>query len=519
MADSKMARPNIIMILSDDQGTWGLGSYGNPEIKTPVLDKMAKEGIRFENFFCTSPVCSPARASIMTGKMPSQHGVLDWLGGGSVYKKDFEGIRINHKQAIPYLAKPPADPDTIKEDAQIGFDETISFQKFMNFERGPIPFMKDHVCYTELLEKEGYTCGLTGKWHLGNSYEAQKGCSFWEVIARGGTNYMMAEYIRDGKVVLEEQYVTDTITDDALRFLDENKDQPFYLSVHYTAPHSPWEEADQPKEIWEEYDDCDFSYIPDVPAHPWQAKRHLSPSSSEERRTFIQGFYTCVTSMDRNIGRIMDYLKEHHLDENTIVIFLSDNGFNLGHHGIWGKGNGTFPLNMYESSVKVPCIIWGRGVRPGYVSRGLFSQYDLFPTILDLADICYAGQAYMESLPGSSMRPVLSGEKETIRDEVVVYEEYGPVRMIRDERFKLIYRTPYGPHELYDLLEDPEETNNLISAQEMRGTLTALYRKMEQWFEKYTVEVYDGRKYPVDGSGQMERLERYGDETVVFKGF
>lgn len=511
--------PNIIMLLSDDQGTWSLGSYGNPEIKTPVLDRMAEEGIRFENFFCTSPVCSPARASIMTGKMPSQHGVLDWLGGGSVYKKDFEGFQLNHRHAVPYLAVPPADADAIKADAVVGFEETLNYQKFMNFEKGPIDFMEHHLCYSELLAQHGYTCGLAGKWHLGNSYQAQKGFSFWEVIARGGTNYKLAEYIRDGKVTLEETYVTDTITDDALRFLEENKDKPFYLSVHYTAPHSPWEEEDQPREIWDEYNDCEFSHIPDVPAHPWQSKRHLSPKDPAQRRSYIQGFYTCVTSMDRNIGRIMDFLKDNHLEEDTIVMFLSDNGFNLGHHGIWGKGNGTFPLNMYESSVKVPCILWGGGIKKGGVSQALFSQYDLFPTILDLAGIDFMGEAYMESLPGTSMVPVLRGEKESVRDEVVVYEEYGPVRMIREERFKLIYRTPYGPHELYDLREDPEETINLVSQPEFREKTMELYRKLDQWFQKYTAEGCDGRRYPVDGSGQMERLEAYGSAEVVFKGF
>ena len=119
---------NIIMILSDDQGYWSLGSYGNPEIKTPVLDRMAEEGVRFENFFCTSPVCSPARASILTGKMPSAHGVLDWLGGGSVNKKDYEGIMMNHRHAVPYLADRPSpkEAEQIPADAKIGFEETLS---------------------------------------------------------------------------------------------------------------------------------------------------------------------------------------------------------------------------------------------------------------------------------------------------------------------------------------------------------------------------------------------------------
>lgn len=513
---------NIIMILSDDQGYWSLGSYGNPEIKTPVLDRMAEEGVRFENFFCTSPVCSPARASILTGKMPSAHGVLDWLGGGSVNKKDYEGIMMNHRHAVPYLADRPSpkEAEQIPADAKIGFEETLSYQKYMNFEKGGVDFMKEHLCYTEVLKEYGYTCGLAGKWHLGNSYEKQKGFDFWEVIARGGTNYMLPEYIRDGKLKMEEEYVTDLITEDALHFLRQKKDGPFYLSVHYTAPHDPWEREDQPEDIWKEYDDCDFSYIPNLPKHPWQAEKRTQPHNEEERRQYIQGYYTCVTAMDRNIGKIMQCLKENQLDENTVVIFLADNGFNLGHHGVWGKGNGTFPMNMYESSVKVPCIIWGAGVKEHTVNEALVSQYDLFPTILELADIeDEKTRKYMETLPGKSLTPILSGEKEKIREEVVVYEEYGPVRMIRNDRFKLVYRTPYGPHELYDLQSDPNEEQNLIASPKHREIRNHLFRQLEKWFEEYTDERYDGRKFPVMGDGQMERLEEFGTDKTVFKSF
>ena len=517
MADTK--KMNIIMILSDDQGSWSLGSYGNPEIHTPVLDRMAEEGLRFENFFCTSPVCSPARASILTGKMPSQHGVLDWLGGGAINKDDYSGFKINYSHAVPYLADPEASKGR-QEDGKVGFEETLSYQKYMNFERGPVSYMKDHRCYTEILEQGGYTCGLAGKWHLGNSYESQKGFSFWEVIARGGTNYMLPEYIRNGKPVIEERYVTDIITDDALRFLEDNKEKPFYLSIHYTAPHDPWLKEDQPREIWDLYNDCEFSHIPNPPRHPWQEARRTQPDNEKQRREYIQGYYTCVTAMDRNIGRIMDYLKANNLDKDTMVIFLADNGFNKGHHGVWGKGNATFPLNMYESSVKVPCIIWGAGIRGGKVNRALVSQYDLFPTILDVTDTVNPQvEQYMESLPGTSMKPILRGEKEKIREEVVVYEEYGPVRMIRSHRYKLVYRTPYGPHELFDLEKDPDEEQNCFDDPEYRNIKADLFRRLEKWFEAYTLEKYDGRKFPVRGDGQMERLEKYGTETTVFKSF
>ena len=516
-------KPNIVFILSDDQGAWSLGSYGNREIISPNLDCLAEEGMRFETFYCTSPVCSPARASILTGKMPSQHGILDWLGGGSVKKRDFEGIRINLKKSVPYLMKAPENVMNIADDEQIGFEETVSYQRYMSFEKEEIQYLKDHICYTEVLQKSGYECGLAGKWHLGDSAHPQKGFEFWEVIARGGTNYMLPEYIRHGRIKLEHEYVTDLITEDALSFIEEKskKDVPFYLSVHYTAPHDPWEKQDQPEDIWNLYNECPFDSIPDEERHPWQAAFRTCPRNDEERKYYAQGYYTCITAMDKNIGRILELLKEKNLIDNTIIIFSSDNGFNLGHHGIWGKGNGTFPLNMYESSVKVPFIIYGKGqVLQGKLCRTLVSQYDIFPTLLELAGCSAAEiQDYMEQLPGRSFAGLLDGSKNAIRDEVVIYDEYGPVRMIRDERYKLVYRTPYGPHELYDLENDPQELSNLIDIPEYRNRKIEMYGRLKDWFERYTDERYDGTLYPVDGEGQMNRLEKYGTDSVVFRSF
>lgn len=510
-------KPNILFILSDDQGTWSLGSYGNKEAITPNLDKLAEHGMRFENFYCTSPVCSPARASILSGKMPSQHGVYDWLGGGSVNKEEYKDIPINHKRSIPYLHKKPKNPELIPDDEMITFSETESYQFFMPYEKGPIQFMQEHLAYTEVLKDNGYTCGLSGKWHLGDSKTPQKGFDYWEVIARGGTNYMLPEYIRDGRIKLEEDYVTDIITNDAITFIEQQStDKPFYLSVHYTAPHDPWDQQDQPEDVWKLYDNCEFNHIPNIDRNASQVKWCFYPKDQKERKYALQGYFTTLTAMDQSIGRLVEKLKEKDLWDNTVIFFMADNGFNVGHHGIWGKGNGTVPLNLFETSVKVPCIISGAGVNKGEVCETLVSQYDIFPTILELADCDITNlQEYLETLPGSSMNPLLTGEKEEIRDEVVIYDEYGPARMIRQDDFKLIYRYPYGPHELYDLKNDPEEVFNLYDVEKYNKIKNQLTDKLFKWFEKFCSGKYDASRLPVNGSGQMGHLGDMNNPDVI----
>jgi arylsulfatase A-like enzyme len=208
-------KPNIIFILSDDQGYWAMGCAGNKEIRTPNIDYLAKTGIRFENFFCCSPVCSPARASILTGRIPSAHGIHDWLAKGNTNFEYQQGEKDN--QLIQYLKGIPG--------------------------------------YTDYLSQNGYYCGISGKWHLGDSHHPQKGFKFWRTHARGGGNYYGAPMIKNGKPYIEQRYVTDVITDNALEFLENSKKKnlPFYLSIHYTAPHSPWTKHQHPEDTFDRY--------------------------------------------------------------------------------------------------------------------------------------------------------------------------------------------------------------------------------------------------------------------------
>jgi len=481
MASHDSESPNIVFVLTDDQGYWALGCGGNTEVQTPNLDRIAAMGMRFENFFCASPVCSPARASILTGRIPSQHGVHDWIRKGSMKCERTPGLGWGDDREIEYL------------EGMLG--------------------------YTEVLAEHGYTCGISGKWHLGDSINPQKGFSYWHLFPYGGGSYHNGYFIRDGEIVRDTRYLTDVITEGGLRFLDQQAetDTPFYLSVHYTAPHSPWNKGEHPEDLVDLYAECPFETCPEVPGgHPWQI--NSAPRGTGARRhELLSGYYAAITGLDRGVGQILDKLEAMGVLGNTLIIFTSDNGMNMGHHGIWGKGNGTFPQNLYDTSVKVPMLI----SRPGHVphaveSAHLLSHYDIFPTLLD-----YLGleNPVADTLPGRSFAPLLRGERLDASEEtyVVVFDEYGPVRMIRTKSWKYVHRYPYGPNELYDLVQDPNEEHNLIDDPAQQERVTALAGRLELWFVHYTDPDVDGTKEPVTGKGQTDLAGVSGEGRRAFE--
>jgi arylsulfatase A-like enzyme len=451
-------RPNIVFVLTDDQGPWAAGCYGNTEIRTPNIDRLAETGVRFENFFVAIPVCSPSRATFMTGRIPSQHGVHDWIREGNV-----------GKDAASYL--------------------------------------KDETCYTDILADNGWTCGMSGKWHMGDSQVIQHGFSHWFTHQRGGGPYNNAPMVRDGKLVNEPGYVTNVITDDALEFLDKhaNDDNPFYLSVHYTAPHSPW--TGHPQDIVDSYDDCPFESCPQEPKHPWAGGL---TDNCLGNREMLKGYFAAVTAMDMDLGRILDRIEKLGIRDDTLVFFFSDNGFNCGHHGFWGKGNGTRPLNMYENSIKVPAIASHPGVIPeGYVQKAMVSAYDFMPTLLEYLDLPIPQNL---NLPGESFLPVLLGKDDNGRDNVVIYDEYGRTRMIRTGEWKYVHRHPDGPNELYHLVSDPDERKNLVDDPHQVKRIAEMKKTLDEWFAKYVVSDKDGLKYDVTGSGQMKPVGKGWDD-------
>ena len=457
-------RPNVLCILTDDQGVWAAGCYSNREIRTANIDRIAETGVRFDRFFVATPVCSPSRATLLTGRIPSQHGVHDWIRGGNVGE-------------------------------------------------GAASYLDGETAYTDVLAAHGWRCGLSGKWHLGNSTLPQHGFSHWFSHQFGGGPYNDAPMVRNGIPVTEPGYVTNVITDDALAFIDRNANQenPFYLSVHYTAPHSPW--TGHPQDIVEYYDDCPFASCPQEPVHPWAGG--LTRECMGDRES-LKGYFAAVTAMDLDVGRLLDRLDHHGIREDTLVIFLSDNGFSLGHHGFWGKGNGTSPLNMYENSIRVPALISQPGRVPeGVVQPAMISAYDFMPTLLSYLDLPVPsdrnlpGRNAVDAWMGRTAESVRTdrtdgdGRSGAGRDHVVVFDEYGGTRMIRTESWKYVHRYPGGPNELYDLDNDPDARANLADDAGYTGRCDELRGELTSWFERYVDPDRDGRSRPVTGLGQL----------------
>lgn len=422
-------RPNVVMVMTDDHGAWTLGSYGCPQMHTPNLDRLAATGARFTRAFACTPVCSPSRMTYMTGRIPSIHGVKDWLR--------------------------PAD----------------------SFGEQSRRWLAGHPTYSEVLAKNGYTLGMCGKWHMGEDDKAQAGFTYWCTVPGGGGTYRDPEFVRNGKREKIKGYKTDIVTDCALEFLDRQKGgaNPFYLLVPYFAPHTPYDY--QPGEYRKPYENSNFSCFPRTPMHPWQ-NRGLK--AHHGNRASMHAYSALITGVDHNVGRILKRLEEMGQRENTLVVFTADQGWNAGHHGVWGKGNGTWPFNMYEESIQVP-MIWnhpGR-IKPGLTPNPLVSSYDYFPTILDYLGIPAspdprrAGRSYAAFLRGQSPRW-----------QNRLYFDYAMTRAIRTENLKFVERTKEWPSELFDLEADPGETKNVIDDPRHRRQLEALRADLERFFER-----------------------------------
>lgn len=461
MASKEPGRPNVLFIISDDQGSWALGCGGNPEIRTPVLDRLAERGIRFENFFCASPVCSPARASLLTGDIPSRHGVHDWIRVGSM-----------GDTRIDYLA--------------------------------------GQTLIHDLAARAGYRCALIGKWHLGASDVPRSSFVRWFAHQAGMGPYYNAPMVDEDQPCTVEGYITDVLSQRASAFIrnEGSNDAPFWLSLNFTAPHYPWIDS-HPQAFTDLYRDCAFESCPDEPPHPWfiGGKPALERGRTERRDSLI-GYFAAVSAMDAAIGRVLATLDEQGLAQSTLVLFVSDNGMNCGHHGIWGKGNGTRPQNMYDTSVKVPCIVAQPGRIPaGRVNDQLLSGYDVFPTLVDYLGFAYDAQ---RPQPGHSFKHVLEGRGTAGHEAIVVYDEYGPVRMVRTRDWKYVHRFPTGPHELFDLRTDPGERTNLVDDPAAKDVVGHLRGRLHDWFEQYVDPQRDGRDKGVTGCGQVGRVNAPG---------
>ena len=430
-ARSAAAKPNVVMFMTDDHGAWANGCYGCSEIHTPNIDKLASGGVKFDSAFACTPVCSPSRMTYMTGKIPSRHGVQDYL-----------------------LPEDSAGP-TAKR------------------------WLDGHTTYTEILARNGYTLGLSGKWHMGEDEIAQRGFSYWATVPGGGGTYRDPEFVRNGERLRVSRFKTDAVGDFALEFLEQSKNKPFYLMVPFYAPHTPYDF--QPEEYRKPYVDAKFSCYPTAPGiHPNQ-NRGLRQHHG--RRESMLAYSALITAADANIGRVVKRLEELRLRENTLVVFTADQGWSAGHHGVWGKGNGTVPFNMYDGGLRVP-LIWNHPVKApaGVVrQREMVSSYDYFPTILDYLGV---GAPTDAQRVGRSYADLVRRRESPREWRNRLYFEYAYTRGIRTANLKYIERAEPYPSELYDLETDPSEARNLIGDPSYREQRVALAKDMHAFFAK-----------------------------------
>lgn len=437
-ARSAENKPNIIFILTDNHGAWTLGCYGNKEIQTPNIDRLASEGMLFTRAYCNNSVCSPSRATFLTGLIPSQHGVHAYI------------------------------PQT----AQIGPNAYCVIKEFRTL--------------PQILADSGYTCGLAGKWHLGDVLNPQLGFSYWFSKASGHTaTFYNDEMVWKGKVYKEPRYTTDVITEHAVDFLEQNKNKPFFLYLAYNGPYGLGQVVKQVhKNRWTDYyKDKPMTSFPREKTSPWLKANRFAVDNLTSMRSYAAE----VSGVDDGIGRVMEKLRELGLDKNTLVIFAADQGLNAGHSGYWGMGDHSRPINTCEATVRIPLIFW----KPGDIAAGtkcdlMVENHDFMATVLDF--IGNTGQLNTNS-PGKSFAPALRGKE--IKWNNVIYHEFENTRMIRDERYKLTMRHPFGPDELYDMEKDPGEHENLIFVPEYADIKRDLTKKLRAFFAKYTDPKYD----------------------------
>ncbi|MDA0832063.1 MAG: sulfatase-like hydrolase/transferase [Planctomycetota bacterium] len=434
--------PNVVFILTDNHGAWTLGCYGNKDIRTPHLDKMAAEGMLFRRAMSSNPVCSPTRATYLTGLMPSQHGVHSFLD-----------------------AKTMMGPE-----AYYTLDEFSTLP--------------------EILHDEGYICGHVGKWHLGANLTPQDGFSYWITMVHGSTtNFYDDPIIYNGEVQKTPKYMTDLWTEHAVDFIDQNAkgEQPFFLYLAYNGPYCLGKLLLEParNRHAEYYADKDLFCFPRDTMHPWQF-------NNKEYHNNIVSFRRVaaeVSAVDDGVGTVLDALKQHGIDDNTLVIFAGDQGWMGGQNGFFGMGDHTRPIAAHDLMMQVPLIIRHPGrIKPGETEI-MVSNTDFLPSVLDYLDLNDRLPSEPK-LSGRSYAPVLRGEE--IDWETNMVYEMESCRSLRTEHWKFVARkNPEGPYELYDMHTDPQERFNVYGQPAHAAIQSEMGAKLDAFFAEYADPQYD----------------------------
>jgi arylsulfatase A-like enzyme len=413
-------RPNILFIFSDDHAEHAISAYGSKVNQTPHLDRLAAGGARFTNSFVTNSICTPSRATLLTGQ-------------------------YSHKNGVPVFNR---------------FDGS-----------------RDHVA--KQLQAGGYHTGMIGKWHLGSD---PTGFDRW-IVLPGQGNYWDPQFLVPGHALTIEGHCTDITGDLAIEFLKTRpQDQPFFLMVHQKAPHRNWQPDERNKARFKDavFPEpatllADYATRPAaLPENRQTIARDLTKNDLKQEppaglagtelvkwkyQRYMQDYIACVQGVDDNVGKLLDHLDAEGLAADTIVIYSADNGWYLGDLGMYDK------RFMYEPGLRVPLIARGPGIKAGVTPDEFVANIDLAPTFLDLA-----GLPIPASMQGRSLAPLLRGERPADWRQTVYYRYYHDPGHhntrahygVRSATHKLIHYWKKDAWELFDLVQDPTEQHNLL---------------------------------------------------------
>jgi arylsulfatase A-like enzyme len=429
--------PNIVFILADDLGWKDLSCYGNPFNDTPNLDKLAQNGIRFTQAYAACPVCSPTRASIMTGKFPARLQLTNFIGGARTDPKS------------PIL---PAN-----------------WKQYLEAREITLP---------ELLKQKGYATGMVGKWHLGSHDSIapwNQGFDYSRLIGKNGLDYYNYSIFNDSyKNEFTDhgtEYLTDKLTGYGIEFIKQNTAKPFFLYLAYSAPH-----------------------VVLVPRADKLSKYFIKYAKFEEK--YNPNYAAMLESLDDGVGAIVQTLKEQGLLGNTLIIFTSDNG-GLGLDELGPTPTSNAPLrkwkgHIYEGGTRVPAIVsWAGHIAPGKVSDNYYSSIDYLPTLCDLTGI----SSLPRNVDGQSILPMILNP-DLIADQTRPlfwhYPHFSnqlgrPAGSVRVGDYKLVELYETGRLELYNLKEDLSESNDLSG--KMKGKTEELHLLLSGWRKQVNAQM------------------------------
>jgi len=478
-AEAKGTQPNILFVVVDNQPASILGTYGNPDVKTPNIDRLANEGLRFTRAFTVHGMCSPSRATLLTGLLPSHHGVQDWLDDEEMKNWPGDWNAIREYRTLPYT-----------------------------------------------LKNRGYQTSLIGKWHLGQPRLPDEWFDHWVTFNLGHTLDFWNNEINDNskKYKLEGQHSVDFFSDKAVEYLQTYDHQkPFFLMVTYNGPYMnpPTNLGAAKNRHYEYYEDKEFPSFPRNRVNE-NVLQEIKVSDPEEWYLNLARMHNDQETManvasqntivDDGVGRLLEALRDNGLAENTLVIYTSDQGNFFGQHGLWGHTDYSFPASLYDTAMNIPLIVRYPGVVPqGQVSDLFVGQYDLMPTILDMAGI----DVEIANSPGRSFAEHLKGSELAAWSDAV-YMDQEATRVIRTNQYSYWKRLKgTGKNELYDIQKDPKQENNLYGNPDYAEAVSELDRRLTQFFNTYSNASYDlWRGGTVKGSTESVQVFKslYGDQ-------